>query len=61
MQPKISVSTMKLPNGSFYITVLEVGLQERTYMEDGITYTSKNYREIRDKIAEIKKRYHNET
>ena len=57
MKPKISISTMKLANGSFYITVLEVGLQERTYMEDGNTYTSKDYREIRAKIKEIKEKY----
>ena len=60
MKPKISISTMKLPNGSFYITVLEAGVQERTYMEDGITFTSKDYREIREKIREIKEKYHHE-
>ena len=49
---------MKLANGSFYITVLEAGLQERTYMEGGITYTSKDYREVRKKIKEIKEKYH---
>lgn len=49
---------MKLANGSFYITVLEAGLQERTYMEGGVTYTSKDYREVREKIREIKEKYH---
>lgn len=58
MKPKLSISVMKLSTGNFYITVLETGKNERTYMEDGITFTSKDYRIIRDKIAEIKEKYH---
>ena len=57
MKSILSISVMKLPTGSFYITVLEPGCVEKTYMEKGVTYTSKDYREIRNKIAEIKEKY----
>lgn len=48
---------MKLATGSFYITVLAPGCAEKIYMEKGVTYTSKDYREIRNKIAEIRENY----
>lgn len=61
MRPKISIAVMKLATGNFYITLLEPGKIERTYIENGFTYTSKDYREIRDKIAEIKESYQHAT
>lgn len=57
MKPKLSIAVMKLATGSFYITVLAPGCAEKIYMEKGVTYTSKDYREIRNKIAEIRENY----